>query len=75
LYDPEHEEVYTYTRTLEKISTLIILNFSDELIPYTIPKALHKKQFQLISNNETSLQQEGHGLHLLPWQAVIYKLK
>jgi oligo-1,6-glucosidase len=75
LYAPEHEQVYTYTRTLEKTATLIILNFSDELVPYTIPKELHKKQFQLISNNETSLQQEGHDLTLLPWQALIFKLK
>jgi oligo-1,6-glucosidase len=75
LYDPEHKKVYTYTRTLEKTATLIILNFSNDLVPYDIPKELHKKQFQLISNNETSLQQEEHALKLLPWQALIFKLK
>jgi oligo-1,6-glucosidase len=75
LYDQEHEKVYTYTRTLEKTATLIILNFSDALVPYIIPQELHKKKFELISNNETSLQQEGHELHLLPWQALIFKLK
>ena len=63
------------SRTLDKTATLILLNFSDELVPYSIPKELHKKQFQLISNNETSLQHEGHNLTLLPWQAVIFKLK
>jgi oligo-1,6-glucosidase len=75
LYDPDHKQVYTYTRTLEKTSTLIMLNFSNDLVPYTVPSALQKKQFQLISNNETSLQQEGHKLHLLPWQALMFKLK
>jgi len=75
LYDPEHEKVYTYTRTLDKTTTLIVLNFSDDLVQYTIPKELQKKQFQLISNNETSLQQEAHELILLPWQALIFKLK
>jgi oligo-1,6-glucosidase len=75
LHDPEHEKVYAYTRTLEKTATLIILNFSNDLVSYTIPKELHKKQFQLISNNETSLQQEEHELKLLPWQALIFKLK
>jgi oligo-1,6-glucosidase len=75
LYDPEHEQVYTYTRTFDQTATLIIFNFSDELVPYTIPAALQKKQFQLISNNETSLQQEGHNITLLPWQALIFKLK
>lgn len=75
LYDAEHEQLYIYSRSLDKASTLIILNFSDELVPYTIPKELHKKHVELISNNETTLQHEGHHVTLLPWQAVLFKLK
>jgi oligo-1,6-glucosidase len=75
LYDPEHEQVYTYSRTLEKTGTLILLNFSNELVHYTIPTTLHRKKLELISNNETSIQWEEQAITLLPWQALIFKLK
>jgi oligo-1,6-glucosidase len=74
LFDASHEQVYCYTRTLDKAGIVVILNFSSDLVHYTIPDGIRIKNFEPLINNHTSLQPEDHQLILLPWQAVLFEL-
>jgi oligo-1,6-glucosidase len=74
LFDASHEQVYCYTRTLDKTGIVVILNFSSDLVHYTIPDGIRIKNFEPLINNHTSLQPEDHQLILLPWQAVLFEL-
>lgn len=75
LYDADHEQVYTYTRTLEKSGIVVILNFSTELVHYTLPAGISIQNYDPIINNETSLQLEDRNLVLLPYQALLFSLR
>jgi oligo-1,6-glucosidase len=74
LYDEAHEQVYTYTRVLDKKGLLVMLNFSKELVDYAIPASLKIKNYEPLINNETSVQVEDHHLILLPYQALLFEL-
>jgi oligo-1,6-glucosidase len=74
LYDANHEQVYCYTRTLDKKAIVVILNFSSELVNYDIPSAIRIKNYEPLINNHTTLQLNDHTLVLLPWQAVLFEL-
>jgi len=73
LYDPHHTKVYAYTRTLPRTGVFVVMNFSREVVPYTIPDPLLLKPAPLL-NNESSLQVHERELTLLPWQSVIFEL-
>lgn len=75
LYDADHEQVYCYTRILGKAGIVVILNFSKELVHYTLPAAINIQNYDPLVNNETSLQLEGNELVLLPYQALLFALR
>lgn len=72
LYDQDHPQVYCYTRTGEGDNLVVVLNFSNELVPYDLPAGIRLKAEEPLINNETSLQLEGNKLVLLPWQALVF---
>ncbi|MBO9632048.1 MAG: alpha-glucosidase [Chitinophagaceae bacterium] len=74
LYDAHHEQVYCYTRSLDKLGVVVILNFSSELVHYTIPAPIQIRNDDPLINNHTTLQLEDHTLVLLPWQSLMFSL-
>lgn len=74
LYDAAHEQVYLYTRVLDKKGILVLMNFSKDLVQYTIPPEIHIKNYEPLLNNETSVQVEDHQATLLPYQALLFEL-
>jgi len=73
LYAPNHPEVYAYTRTLPRTGVFVVMNFSRDVVPYTIPDPLLLKDTPLL-NNENSVQLHERELTLLPWQSLIFEL-
>jgi oligo-1,6-glucosidase len=71
LLDPEHQQVYTYTRTLDEEKLLIVLNFSNEEVLYTLPFVLDVGTEPLV-NNMLSFKLENDILTLSPYQALIF---
>jgi oligo-1,6-glucosidase len=75
LYDEAHEQVYAYTRTFDKTGILVIMNFSKDLVHYTLPGPLQLKNRIPLANNENSLQLNDRNLVLLPYQALLFELQ
>lgn len=71
LYDAEHPQVYTYTRTLDKTMFLMVLNFSKETIVYKLP-FLMETDIEPLVNNMLTFELEGGNLTLAPYQALIF---
>jgi oligo-1,6-glucosidase len=71
LYDPQHKQVYTYTRTLDDDMLLIVLNFSKERIDYNLPFELEDNTEPLV-NNMTHFSLAGNTVTLEPYQALVF---
>jgi oligo-1,6-glucosidase len=71
LYDPEHPQVYTYSRTLDDDMLLIVLNFSREKLSYRLPLVL-ATDIEPLVNNMLTYELQGEFLTLEPYQALIF---
>jgi len=71
LYDEQHPQIYTYTRTLDNEMLLIVLNFSKEKVVYDLPFMLDADTEPLV-NNRLEFSLEGNNLTLEPYQAFIF---
>lgn len=71
--DIEHPQVYAYTRTLDKESVLVVLNFIKETVNFTIPS--NKIIDQLLLSNYSNSKIINNTIALHPFQASIFKLK
>jgi len=69
----EHPTVYAYTRTLEDEQLLVILNFSDKESTFVLDTLSNASN--MLINNYSELQVDGNETTLLPYQAVILKIK
>jgi oligo-1,6-glucosidase len=69
--DPDHPQVYTYTRTLDEEKLLIVLNFSKEEVLYKLPFVLDIGSEPLV-NNMLSFRLENNEVTLSPYQALIF---
>ncbi|ASA26181.1 glycoside hydrolase family 13 protein [Paenibacillus donghaensis] len=69
---PEHEYIYAYTRTLEDIRWLVLLNFSDQPQQAELPDELKRLEARIIGNYAESSVLPGL---LRPYEAAVYKLK
>ncbi|NTD99184.1 alpha-glucosidase [Agrobacterium tumefaciens] len=75
-YDLENPDIYCYTRTNGKESMLVLLNFSTKEINYQVDQKINTTSATLAINNYTeSPSLKNNNLKLMPWQAVVYKLK
>ncbi len=73
---PEHEEVYAYTRTLGGECFLILLNFSDVTVTYSLPSHIQYNRKTKIISNDLILDDQTYKEFMLgAWQAVVYKLE
>ena len=68
--DPQHPQIFAYTRTLGAESYLVVENFSSASITYTLPGGL-KPGHLLISNYPAAAG--ASTLTLKPWEARVYK--
>jgi len=73
LLQKEHAQVYAFTRTLEKDRMLVLLNFSKEATSITLP-GLDLDQTPVI-NNYSALDMQGDTFKLLPYQAVMLRVR
>ena len=76
LFDAANPKIYAYTRTQGNEELLVILNFSNYPIAYTLPKELQSfSGTTVLINNypEISTNKKLNNLQLQPWQAVIFK--
>ena len=71
--DPQHPHVFAYTRTLGDDRLLVVLNFSQDPVTYTLPESLHAGALLLANHAETH-EQDTAELHLAGWDARVYRL-
>ncbi|MMZ68415.1 Oligo-1,6-glucosidase [compost metagenome] len=70
---PQHEEIYAYTRTLDKDLLVVILNFSDREPIFEMPEEINLKGInQLISNYLPGEKDDLRQLKLRPYEARVY---
>jgi oligo-1,6-glucosidase len=72
--DPEHEQVFAYTRTLADKRLLVVLNFGTRPLDYLLPGALRIERALLNNASGSAAALGATQLKLAPWQATIYKL-
>jgi oligo-1,6-glucosidase len=74
LLDENNKQVYAYTRTLNDKKVLVVMNFSDKDVLFTIPASVGKPGEILINNLNKYVIKNGT-VHLQPYQAIITRLK
>ena len=70
----DNEQVYAYTRALNKERYLILLSFSTESATVKIDEVKFSKVELLISNDEISENETSNSFTLKPYQAIVYEL-
>jgi oligo-1,6-glucosidase len=70
--DPQHPNVFAYTRTLDKERYLVVENFSSSPIQYTLPRRL-KAATMLLSDLPNSHEANTSTLSLGAWESRIFK--
>ena len=73
LLQREHPTIYTFTRTLDDEKMLVLLNFSQETSSIALPEI--SNTVNTIINNYSKLEIDNNKINLLPYQAVILKVK
>ena len=66
LLEPEHPNLFIYTRSLADESLLVICNFSEQVQPYTVPSAYRDAEI-LIANYPDSAPSD----NLRPWETLV----
>ena len=69
----EHPTIYAYTRTLENVKILVLLNFSDKNSTIAMSEISNFKN--IIINNYKEFSIEDDKAILMPYQAVIIEMK
>ena len=69
--DPQNAKIFAYTRTLGQDKYLVVLNFSEDNISYTLPGGLKAGQLQI--SNLGSKEEKTPVLKLKGWEARVYK--
>ncbi len=68
LLEPEHPDLFVYTRSLGDESLLVVCNFTEQEQAYEIPEAYRGAEI-LIANYDRSASASS----LRPWEAVVYR--
>ncbi|CAM3945438.1 glycoside hydrolase family 13 protein [Alkalicoccus chagannorensis] len=74
LYDPDHEELYVFTRTLGKEQVLVVLNFFAGTPVFHLPDGLNEAAAHLLLSNYDQTGASLHGRTMRPYEALVYKL-
>ena len=72
LLQPEHEQVYAYTRTLDGDKWLILLNFSERPAEVELPGSIDK--YTVMLNNSQEVSNIGASVSRAPYQAIVLHL-
>ncbi|MDZ5609468.1 alpha-glucosidase C-terminal domain-containing protein, partial [Bacillus pseudomycoides] len=75
IIDMKHPNVWVYTRKLEDEVLLVVNNFYEETITYSVPEEVRvngMKQEILISNYEDS-GEDIRNLILRPYESIVYR--
>ena len=71
---PDHEQIYSYTRSLSGEAILIVLNWSVESATFNEPTVETNNSEILYSNYECA-PDEPNGSELRPYEAIVYRLE
>lgn len=71
---PENEQVYAYTRSLEKERYLILLGFSEDRATVHFDEMKDVQAKLLISNDDAEVTVHSGTFEVRPYQAMVYKL-
>src|SRR5262249_26118351 len=71
--DPEHEQVFAYTRTLADKRYLVVLNFGARPLEYRLSGSLRIERALLDNASADAAPPRSTQLKLAPWQAASYK--
>jgi oligo-1,6-glucosidase len=67
---PEHTEVYAYTKEYEGEKMLVLLNFVDNEVSYTLPEGWSASAPVHIGNYEGDVELQTGTIKLRPYEAV-----
>ncbi|MEJ1224028.1 glycoside hydrolase family 13 protein [Sediminicola sp. 1XM1-17] len=73
LLQPEHEQIYAYTRMWKGEKMLVVLNFSEKNASISLKEAKSIKEE--VINNLQSIDIKDETINLLPYQGVIFSLQ
>ena len=71
LLEPEHEDLFIYTRTWEDEELLVICNFSGKNVPYALPEAF--RESSVLIGNYPQIPENRQAVR--PFEAVVYQRK
>ncbi len=74
LLDENNKQVYAYKRSLDDKKVLVVMNFSDKDVSFTVPDSIGKTGDVLI-NNLKDADIKNNIFKLQPYQAIITRLK
>ena len=72
--NPQDNTVYAYTRTLGNERYLVVVNFEEYPVRYTLP-ANDAIEEVVIDTQQQAAAPHSTSLSLSPWQAGVYKLR
>jgi oligo-1,6-glucosidase len=73
--DPDHKTIFAYTRTLQRESFLILLNFSRDPIDYVVPTGLSISGLRLSSEQAASARKGAKSIRLHGWESAVFALQ
>ena len=69
--DPEHKQVFSYTRVLDSNRFLVVLNWSREFVEYPLPDGVAPNE--LLLGNFLTDERGVNTLKLRPWEARVHR--
>ena len=72
IIQPEHKDIYAYTRSMDGKKWLVILNFKANNTEISIPEL--NATTTLIINNYDTINLKGSTLQMQPYQAILFEL-
>ncbi len=72
LLQPEHPEIYAYTRKTDKESVLVLLNFTEKDSEIELPDTM--RLHEILIDNLDGAKNEKNRIRLGPYQAIVYSI-
>lgn len=74
ILNEENEKIFAYKKNYKNQEILVILNFSDEYVPFSIPKDLYIHSFELLISNYNVDDNIKSTITLKPYESRIYQI-
>lgn len=72
--DPDHEQIFAYTRSLGDETLLVLINFGETGVDYPLPGGVVIKDRIIDNTGESTATNGATAVWLAPWQATVYSL-